>query len=222
MQANTPETPTPRRRGRPAKSDIDAAVVIRKAALKAFARAGFQGASIVEIAQLAGVAKPLVHYHYASKDVLWEAAVSGAMADLMAEMASFQKDLSALPIQDMLRKAAKQLVVFASRHPALVHIVMDETAKGGARAQWLQEHFLLPNYAVAKNLLNGIAMMQNPAAPPLPVEHIVPMVLGVMNFAFMEAEVIRKAFGVDVYSDAYIERHGELLFQLLSGLLAKT
>jgi AcrR family transcriptional regulator len=222
MQANTTETPMPRKRGRPFKSDIDAAVVIRQAALKAFARAGFQGASIVEIAQLAGVAKPLVHYHYASKDVLWEAAVSGAMADLMAEIASFQKDLSALPIQDMLRKAAKQLVIFASRHPALVHIVMDETAKGGARAQWLQEHFLLPNYAVAKNLLNGIAMMHNPASPPLPVEHIVPMVLGVMNFAFMEAEVIRKAFGVDVYSDAYIERHGELLFQLVSGLISKT
>ena len=212
----------PRRRGRPAKSDIDAAVVIRQAALKAFARGGFQGTSIVEIAQLAGVAKPLVHYHYASKDVLWEAAVSGAVADLMAEMASFQKDLGALPIQEVLRKSAQQLVVFASRHPALVHIVMDETAKGGTRAQWLQEHFLLPSYAVAKNLLNGIALMQNPAAPPLPVEHIVPMVLGLMNFAFMEAEVIRKAYGVDVYSDAYIERHGELLFQLLSGLIAKT
>jgi hypothetical protein len=48
------------------------------------------------------------------------------------------------------------------------------------------------------------------------------MVLGVMNFAFMEAEVIRKAIGVDVYSDAYIERHGELLFQLVSGLISKT
>jgi len=222
MQAKPSETPTPRRRGRPAKSDIDAAVVIRQAALQAFGRSGFQGASIVEIAQLAGVAKPLVHYHYTSKDVLWEAAVSGAVADLMAEMASFQKDLSALPIQDVLRKSTKQLVVFASRHPALVHIVMDETAKGGTRAQWLQDHFLLPSYAVAKNLLNGIALMQNPAAPPLPVEHIVPMVLGLMNFAFMEAEVIRKAYGVDVYSDAYIERHGELLFHLLSGLIAKT
>lgn len=222
MQANTPEAITPRRRGRPAKSDIDAAVVIRQAALKAFARSGFQGASIVDIAQLAGVAKPLVHYHYASKDVLWEAAVSGAVADLMAEMASFQKDLNALPIQDLLRRSAKQLVVFASRHPALVHIVIDETAKGGARAQWLQENFLLPSYAVAKNLINGIALMQNPAKPPLPVEHIVPMVLGVMNFAFMEAEVIHKAYGVDVYSDSYIERHGELLFQLLSGVIAKT
>ncbi len=222
MQANTTEAPTPRKRGRPAKSDVDASVVIRQSALKAFARSGFQGASIVDIAQLAGVAKPLVHYHYASKDMLWKAAVSGAMADLMSEMASFQKNLSAIPIQDVLRKSSKQLVIFASRHPALVHIVMDETAKGGARAQWLQEHFLLPSYAVAKNLLKGIAMMKNPAAPPLPVEHIVPMVLGVMNFAFMEAEVIRKAFGVDVYSDAYIERHGELLFELVSGLLSKT
>jgi TetR/AcrR family transcriptional regulator len=222
MLANPPEKPTPRRRGRPAKSDIEASVVIRQAALKAFARSGFQGTSIVDIARLAGVAKPLVHYHYASKDLLWAAAVSGAAADLMAEMTIFQKDLNALPIQDVLRKLAKQLVVFASRHPALVHIVIDETAKGGSRARWLQENFLLPSYAVAQNLINGMALMQNPSMPPLPVEHIVPMVLGVMNFAFMEAEVIRQAFGVDVYSEAYIDRHGELLFQLLSGLLSKT
>ena len=65
-------------------------------------------------------------------------------------------------------------------------------------------------------------MMQSPTMAPLPVEHIVPIVLGVMNFAFMEAEVIRKAYDVDVYSDAYIDRHGELLFQLIRGFLVKT
>ena len=216
------ETPPPRRRGRPVKSDVDASVVIRQAALKAFGRSGFQGASIVEIAQLAGVAKPLVHYHYASKDVLWEAAVTGAVADLMAELANFQQRLSALPLKEVLQQTARQLVVFASRHPELVHIVVDETAKGGPRAQWIQEHFLRPSYDVAKHLLNGIARMHNPAAPSLPIEHIVPIVLGVMNFAFMDAEVIHKAYGVDVYSDAYIERHGDALFHIMSGFLVRT
>jgi TetR/AcrR family transcriptional regulator len=221
MIANPTDAPTPRRRGRPAKREVDATVDIRQAALKAFGRAGFQGASIAEIAKLAGVAKPLVHYHFTSKDLLWEAAVKGALADLMAEMASFQKDLSALPLQDLLRRASKQLVVFASRHPALVNIVVDETAKGGPRAQWLQEHFLLPSYEVAKNLLNGIAMMRNLTQASLPVEHIVPIVLGVMNFAFLEADVIRRAYGFDVYADDYIERHGDLLYQIMNALLVK-
>lgn len=222
MHVNPTETTSPRRRGRPVKSDIDAALVIRRAALKAFGRSGFQGTSIVEIAQLAGVAKPLVHYHYASKDLLWEAAVNGAVADLMTELAEFQSRLSALPIQDVLKQLSRQLVVFASQHPELVHIVVDETAKGGSRAQWIQDHFLLPSYGVAKNLLNGIALMRNPKATALPIEHIVPITLGVMNFAFMEAEVIRKAYGVDVYADDYIERHGDLLFQILNGFLVKT
>ena len=222
MLAHRTEIPIPRRRGRPSKSDINASMDIRAAALKAFGRAGFQGTSIADIAQLAGVAKPLVHYHFESKEVLWEAAVTDAVATLMGEMSSFRQGLNTLPIQDLLRQISRQLVVFASRHPALVHIVVDETAKGGPRAQWLQEHFLLPSYAVAKSLLNGIAMMQSPTMAPLPVEHIVPIVLGVMNFAFMEAEVIRKAYGVDVYSDDYIDRHGELLFQLIRSFLVKT
>jgi hypothetical protein len=42
-----------------------------------------------------------------------------------------------------------------------------------------------------------------------------------MNFVFLQAEVIRKAFGVDIYSDVYIKRHWELLFELVSGLLSK-
>lgn len=108
----------PRKRGRPPKSSGDASIGIRKAALKAFALAGFNGVSIVKIAQMAGVAKPLVHYHYASKDVLWEAAVGEAVADLAAEIEQFRAAF--FPTNsppELLRMVARQLVLFASRHP---------------------------------------------------------------------------------------------------------
>ena len=81
MSHNTPVEPVPRKRGRPFKTAADAVLDICKAALGAFARAGFNGVSILEIAKLAGVAQSLVRYHYASKDVLWDAAVGDAIAD---------------------------------------------------------------------------------------------------------------------------------------------
>ena len=210
--------PEPRKRGRPVKAAADASHSIRRAALKSFARAGFNGVSILEIAQMAGVAKPLVHYHYASKDALWEAAVGEAAADLRAEVVHFQ-DALAVPAspEDLLRMVARQLVVFASRHPELVHIVVDETGKGGARADWLRSNLLTPGYVMSKALFEGLA--HNSGTPAPAVEHIVPMVLGIMNFPFMDAEVIRDSYGVDVYSNEYVERHGELLFQVLRTLL---
>jgi AcrR family transcriptional regulator len=213
--------PEPRKRGRPSKSAVDASVDIRKAALKAFAHGGFNGVSILEIAQMAGVAKPLVHYHYASKDALWEAAVGEAVADLRAEVMQFQSALtSPSSAPDLLRTVARQLVLFASRHPELVHIVVDETGKGGARADWLRTNLLTPGYATGKALLQGLAHLAGTREPA--VEHLVPLILGAMNFPFMDAEIIRDAYGVDVYSKDYVERHGELLFLVLRTLLLPT
>lgn len=210
----------PRKRGRPAKSRSDASVDIRRAALKAFARGGFNGASIVEIAQMAGVAKPLVHYHFASKEVLWEAAIGAAISDLHTEVLAFQQAFSpGMSVNDSMRQLARQLVVFASRHPELVRIVVDETGKGGSRAEWLRANLLVPGYSTAKLVLEDIARSAGPEMAMPSVEHVVPVMLGVMNFPFMDAEVIRETTGVDVYSSAYVERHGELLSKILSVLM---
>ena len=222
MVSNKSLTPEPRKRGRPLKTAIDASVDIRKAALKAFARSGFDGVSILEIAQLAGVAKPLIHYHYASKDALWEAAVGNAVSELKAEILTIQEAFGASSsAEELLRNLARQLVVFASRHPELVHIVVNETGKGGPRADWFRANLLLPGYAMAKVLLGGFPVDSATNAVPA-VEHIVPMVLGTMNFPFMDAEVIREAYGVDVYSKRYVDQHSELLFKIMSVLLLKT
>ena len=59
-----------RKPGRPARTDLDASASIRSAALNVFAQKGFDRASIVDIANAANVAKPLIHYHYATKEVL--------------------------------------------------------------------------------------------------------------------------------------------------------
>ena len=213
----------PRKRGRPFKTAADASLDIRKAALGAFARAGFNGVSILEIAQLAGVAKPLVHYHYASKDALWKAAVGEAIADLRSEILRSQQAFgAAVGAQDLLRQLARQLVVFAARYPALVRIVVDETGKGGLRADWLRAHLLAPGYGMAKALRDGLASQRGlPGAVVPAAEHIVPIVLGVMNFPFMDADVIRSSYGVDVYAQAYIERHSAMLFDIMDALLFK-
>ena len=49
-------TPSKRRRGRPSHEEGAAIALIRRAALREFALAGFAGVSIADIAQAAGVA----------------------------------------------------------------------------------------------------------------------------------------------------------------------
>ena len=221
MPSTQPVTPAPRRPGRPFKASADAASAIRKAALKRFSDFGFAGASIVDIAKAAGVAKPLIHYHFVSKDALWQAAVADAFGDLQTELTLFQAQLMALTPLDAVRQMARQLVVFAARHPQLVRIVVDETGKGGPRGEWLHDNFLLPGYQLSKGIIDGLSLQLNLGDKAPAAEHLVPIVLGVMNFAFLDAPIIRKAYGADVYDPAHIERHGELLFAMVESVFLR-
>src|SRR5690242_1948877 len=55
---------------------------ILAAAIQAFARAGFDGASTREIAEAAGVTDPLLFYHFGSKAGLYLAAVQDQLEKL--------------------------------------------------------------------------------------------------------------------------------------------
>jgi TetR/AcrR family transcriptional regulator len=212
----------PRRRGRPARDQHDASMAIRQAALTVFAQNGFDRASIAEIAKVANVAKPLIHYHFASKEVLWKSAVSYAQAALMAETLLFQERLSHLNPMQSIEFISEKMVEFAASHPQLVRIVVDETGKGGSRAEWLFEHFLLPSYAMGQTIIDRISKELKLGNAKPKAEHLLPVMLGVMNFPFLEAEIIRRAYGKDVYSKTYIKRHGKVMFNVLKTFFMPT
>jgi AcrR family transcriptional regulator len=204
-----------RKRGRPARDQHDASLAIRQAALNVFAQNGFERASIAEIAKAANVAKPLIHYHFASKEVLWQSAVSHAQAALMAETLLFQERLSQLNPMQSIEFISEKMVEFAASHPQLVRIVVDETGKGGSRAEWLFQHFLLPSYAMGQAIIDRISKELKLGSAKPKAEHLLPVMLGVMNFPFLEAEIIRRAYGKDVYSKTYVKRHGKVMFKVL-------
>ena len=209
MATNPHGRDTRRKPGRPLKSDANSPAEIKRAALAIFAREGFRAASIVEIAKSAGVAKPLVHYHFASKDELWRAAVGEAFAAMRKEVLALAQGVAAEPNGPSMANIARQMVRFAARHPDLTRIVMDETGRGGERADWLSAAFLAPMFALTTDLVSQIPGNWDPA-------HVIPIVFGAMNFAFLDARSLYNVYGVDVFDDAYIERHGEILALILT------
>jgi TetR/AcrR family transcriptional repressor of mexJK operon len=73
-------SPTAKRRGRPSAEHAEAKnAVIRAAALEVFASKGFGGASIVEIAKLAGVTRRTLYARYRDKQALLLDAVQGVI-----------------------------------------------------------------------------------------------------------------------------------------------
>lgn len=208
-----------RKRGRPVRTaSADATAQILGAALRVFARAGFVGASLSDVATEARVARPLIHYHFVSKEALWRATVDAAFATQQAELAYFSAQLGALRGTDALQLAARQLAHFASRYPDLVRIVVDETSKGGPRADFLREQYLLPGYRLAAAILAGYRAASGVSRPGPGPELVIPMLLGAMNFPALEADVVQAAFGTDVRDPGYVERHAQALARLLEAL----
>ncbi|MFI1728530.1 TetR family transcriptional regulator [Streptomyces acidicola] len=76
--------PTPRRRGRPSRTESAAAPAARdrilEAAREEFSERGYDKTSVRGIAKAAGVDSALVHHYFGTKEQVFEAAVSIAVA----------------------------------------------------------------------------------------------------------------------------------------------
>lgn len=70
--------------GRPRQKDGEVATPARllDAALVEFARFGYEGAKLAEIAERAGISRPSLLYHYSSKDELYGALVKKVLTDI--------------------------------------------------------------------------------------------------------------------------------------------
>ncbi len=70
---------------------------LRTIALAEFATAGYSATPLARIAELAGLSKSSVLYHYASKEALLEAAIGPAIDDLSAILDSVSHAIAAVP-----------------------------------------------------------------------------------------------------------------------------
>jgi len=118
-------SPTAKRRGRPSAVHAEAKnAVIRAAALEVFASKGFEGASIVEIAKLAGVTRRTLYARYRDKQALLLDAVRGVIDERLQHY-----DLSATTsAEEALLEIAADITVRSPSAPLLMRIIIAEGA----------------------------------------------------------------------------------------------
>src|ERR1700752_1567823 len=90
---------------------------ILEASLTAFARDGFDGASLPKIAEIAEIAHPLIHYYFGSKDNLWRETVEYAFGGLIAEATAVEAASRSLSPIQRLRVMVQAFAQFAARYP---------------------------------------------------------------------------------------------------------
>lgn len=141
-------TPKPRKPGRPVKIAPDEQRRrILDAAIACFARHGFEGASLRDIAADAGLSHAVIRHVFGNKDDLWDAAAADLFGQMSAAMleAFAQVDL-ADPVARM-EAQVRATVRTAARVPWLAAFVMQAGMAGGTRYEMLVERHLRPAYA---------------------------------------------------------------------------
>ncbi len=126
----------------PAKAvSVNAKQAILDAALKAFSRDGFDGASLPKIAEMAKIAHPLIHYHFGSKDNLWRETVDYALGDLSREAATIRTASRGLSPLDRLRVMIRAFTHFAARCPDHFGLILAEARSDSDRFGWIQDNY---------------------------------------------------------------------------------
>lgn len=191
---------------------------ILQVALEEFAANGFEGTSMAHIARRAGVTQPLVHYHFASKDALWRAAVDNVLGLVSHGIEALRYEIEGRPGPEQLELIVRAMVRFNAACPEFGRIVAYEGARGGDRLRYLFERQVdVPYRDVGDLLREGAA---EGWAKPLPTEHVVLATAAAAAYFFVIKEIVAQMYGIDVHDPCTVERHADTVVDLfLHGLL---
>lgn len=179
-----------------------------EAALKIFARDGFDGASLLRIAEAANVAHPLIHYHFGSKDNLWRQTVEFALRDLIANAKVIDTASRGLSPVDRLRVLIQAFTHVAARYPDHFGLIMTEARSETERLSWLRENYAAPFLDHLKGILK--AAQEAKQIREFPLDHLSFVLMGAAQLYFTLNFTLPK----DQDMDRLADQHAQLVMDI--------
>lgn len=116
----------------PKKNIPNARKRIIEAAIKVFAANGFEGSSIAEVAQAAGVPKSLIYYHFDSKEAILEVLIRDFIEEFIGLLQIAQDDTHQTKAAAMPERMQHHYWDFAVKNADLIRIILMDSLKKSA------------------------------------------------------------------------------------------
>lgn len=187
---------------------------ILDAATELFARRGFGGVAIQEIADKAGVHKTTVLYQFGTKEALHEAVLDHALQPVTTALNDFlEGDFT----RERLSWHLDQLHRQAAENPAVPRLLIRELLEGDEYGDAYLDRFVEPVYAPAKRRLEEAQKQAGDRIADIdPALFVHDLHVQIMSY-FCHGPLLERLMGHDPYSvDALIARRNHLVNQILA------
>lgn len=200
---------------------LDTPSKILQAAIEVFAEVGYDGASLRQITNLAGVNHGSIKYHYNSKEDLWRTVIVFLYKELETSFRLPDEVWDSMSTREKIEHAMRGYIRFLAKNPELFKITMFETMYNSTRLDWLTENITIP---YTKDSLDWVAKGKEEGIFPanIPDMNMFYILLGASRYMFFVAPEVDRSFGKNVASEKEVKRHEDAIVQLFLGHLSDT
>lgn len=197
---------------------LDARDRILAAALELFSMRGFEGVSTTQIAAVAGITQPLIHYHFRSKEALWKAAVARAFIGVRDQFSTIVRSIPGGDRRRMLVEMSRAFVVFSAKNPHCSRLVLREGTQPSERLDWMVDEFLRPQLSAFYDLyLEGAT---EGWLKPLPFPQFALVLLSATTSFFSLGPLVESLYKIDPFSDEEVLKQSDLIVGvILAGMM---
>jgi len=183
------------------------------AALRCFAKSGFDGASMLEIARAAEVGHPLVHYHFRTKEDLWKASATFAFNDLARAFEAVELASDGLAPIDKLKLMCRAFARFTARYPQHVALLVNESKIDSPRFHWLLDTFLRPMHKRLDLVIEQATLAGQ--IIPIPPVHLTSFVIGSITQFIFAGGLTRELYDLDPRSIDTVNNHADWMIKVI-------
>lgn len=208
---NAPE-PSTMEQGAAPERGPDARERILSAAETLFAIRGFEGVSTTQIAKVAGITQPLIHYHFKNKEALWKATVARLFGRLSSEFTAELKGLQQGDSRRYMVEMIRSYVTFVARYPQFGQFILREGVQQSSRLTWMVEEWLKPllsqfhevyEKGVAENWVKDI-----------PFPQLIMLITASASHFFSLAPLVRALYDIDANSPEQVLAHSDAVVEV--------
>jgi AcrR family transcriptional regulator len=180
-------------------------------AISAFSISGYDGVSVRQLEEQAGVKRGLVAYHFSDKAQLWRAAVDRLFEELAEDLLPRVESLADVEPIEAARGFVRTFVRYSAEHPELNRLMMQESVAASWRVNYLVDQHIKPLTEALAGIMPEAAKCLWGDGDP----HRYYLLIGAGAFVFTAEQECLRLFGQSPRTREFVERHAENVVSML-------